>query len=632
MKLTMKNHKTIRSVMQIASAGDVDALEQHPYDQLVTARNVHDLFRATAGEKGERPALTVLPSDDPADSATTLSHRELLAAITRAGNLFSSLGAGRSSVIAILSRTHADMPVALWGAQSVAIASSLNYLLSTEVITRLVTAERAEILVCPSPDLDRELWDKARQVASSVDSIRRIVVLGKVPEDADPTLFISFSEACASQASDELLVDRPGQPDDVTALFHTGGTTGLPKLVPQTHLNQIHAAWTLAQLFDLTEADCALNGFPLFHVGGTSTIGLSVLAAGGHLVMLTPSGFRNRAVIRNIWGVVERFRATYLAGVPTAIASMSDVPTEGHDISSLRFVLTGGASLTRSIAERFERRTGLPLLEQYGMTETVASIAGTPLHGAHVRGSVGLRAPFSTVRIRRKTSDGGWVDCGPNEAGVVTVRGPQVVSGYLDPEHTRAGFTADGFLITGDVGYLDDRQYLHLTGREKDLIIRSGHNIDPAAIEEVANAHPEVRLSAAVGMPDEYAGEVPVLYVTVTSKVEFQLAAFEDYLQQRIHEPPARPRHVLIVDEIPVTAVGKLFKPQLRRHAIEMKVRMTAASVLGEGAPVAVSTDPAGDGRFTVSFSGNVSKEDRETVGRALSALPIDVVIHSSDN
>lgn len=622
----MKHDKTLRSVTRIRTVQDIEALEQQNYDDLVTSHNTHDVFATTARLHAERPALTVLTSVEDRASAQTLTHRELFAAITRAANLFTRLGAGRNSMIAVLSRTHPDMPIALWAAQSAGIASSLNYLLATEVIIALAEAEQTEYLVCPSPELDEELWQKALKVAEAVSSIRTVVVLGPVPQGLDPERFTGFTEGCADQPSDALLAGSPAGRDDIAALFHTGGTTGVPKLVPQTHANQIHAAWTLTQLLDLTEEDCALNGFPLFHVGGTSTIGFSVLAAGGHVVMLTPSGFRNKAVVENIWRLVEDFRATYLGAVPTVIGSMSEVKTDGHDLSSLRFVLTGGASLTRAIAERFVSRTGLHLIEQYGMTETVASIASTPVNGKVVRGSVGLRAPFSVLKFLREDDQGGWAECAPNETGILAIKGPQVVSGYLDPEHTRANFTDDGFLITGDVGHLDEEHYLHLTGREKDLIIRSGHNIDPAAIEEAANAHPEVLLSAAVGMPDEYSGEVPVLYVSVADRSKFDMAAFRRFLEAGIHEPPARPRFIYVVDEIPVTAVGKLFKPTLRHHAVEMKIQMEAETLLGSADSVGIQADPSKDGRYLLSFTGSVSEEAKQTLMQTLSALPVELV------
>ncbi len=614
--------------MPVRTTQDIEALEQFSYDELVPANNVHELFAATAGLHGDRPALTVLDSVAPDEPTRTLTHRELFSEINRAANLLTHLGAGRTSVIAILSRTYADMPVALWAAQTTGVASCLNYLLSTDVIVSLVATEQAEFLLCPSPELDDELWQKALTIADAVSSIRKVIVLGPVPEGLDPKRFVSFSDGCAVQPADALIAGQPACRDDIAALFHTGGTTGLPKLVPQSQLNQIHGAWSLAQLLDLSEQDCALNGFPLFHVGGTSTVGLSVLAAGGHVVMLTPSGFRNKAVVSDIWRLAERFRATYLAGVPTAIGSMSEVEIGGSDISSLRYVLTGGASLTRAIAERFVNRTGLTLIEQYGMTETVASIASTPVNGMIVRGSVGLRAPFSILRILQEDGQGGWQDCAPGEPGMVAIKGPQVVAGYLDPAHTRASFTPEGFLITGDVGYLDDQQYLHLTGREKDLIIRSGHNIDPAAIEEVANGHPDVLLSAAVGMPDAYSGEVPVLYVSVSSKQRFDESGFRKFLEARIHEPPARPRFIYVVDEIPVTAVGKLFKPALRNNAIAKKLQMEAETLLGKVDCIGIERDQSKDGRYAISFKETVSEEERESVRRALSGLPVDVIFN----
>ncbi len=126
------------------------------------------------------------------------------------------------------------------------------------------------------------------------------------------------------------------------------------------------------------------------------------------------------------------------------------------------------------------------------------------------------------------------------------------------------------------MGFRDENQYLNLTGREKDLIIRSGHNIDPLAIEEVANAHPDVLMSAAVGMPDDYAGEVPVLFLTVNDPSRFDLPSFREYMKDHVHEPPAKPKHIFVMDEIPVTGVGKIFKPKLRQLAAEHSVRVQA--------------------------------------------------------
>jgi fatty-acyl-CoA synthase len=217
------------------------------------------------------------------------------------------------------------------------------------------------------------------------------------------------------------------------------------------------------------------------------------------------------------------------------------------------------------------------------MTETAAAIAFNPGHGQPVMGSVGFRAPYSQTRIV-SLDQGEPRICAPDESGLVQVRGPQVFPGYVDPAHNAGTLGKDGWLTTGDVGYLTGDGWLFLTGREKDLIVRSGHNIDPAAIEDVANQFEGVQISAAVGMPDQYAGEVPALFVVARPGAAIDLEALSAFLETHVHEPPARPRTVLEIDALPVTAVGKIFKPALRDRAIEVKVRQEAAATLGPDA------------------------------------------------
>ena len=258
---------------------------------------------------------------------------------------------------------------------------------------------------------------------------------------------------------------------------------------------------------------------------------------------------------------------------------MTNAPIGDSDISTLRLALTGGASISSSVADRFEAMVGVPLVEQYGMTETVTAIACAPPHGRRQRGAVGLRHPFSELRIVKDPFADTLDDCAPNETGSVICRGRQVVSSYVDPRHNVGTFTADGYLVTGDVGCFTEDSQLVLTGRKKDLIIRSGHNIDPAAIEEVANAHPAVAASAAVGMPDAYAGEIPVLFVVVRSGGNLNLDDVAEHMEAYTPEPPARPRHIFVIDKLPTTAVGKIYKPSLRELAIIEKLRIEAAKI-----------------------------------------------------
>ncbi|RKP51894.1 acyl-CoA synthetase [Pararobbsia silviterrae] len=596
---------------------DIERLEQRPYDELVPARTMYEVFQATASLYGDRTALTMLRSASLDDPPTTYTHAQLLAEITRAANMLAQFGIAGDGVTAILARTHAKVPALIWGAETAGTASCINYLLAPDVIAALLDAERARVLVCAGPTLDAELWAKVRDVIPRVAGLHAVLVLGGQADLDDPRVH-DLDAIMDRQPGDRLCFDAVAERSAIAALFHTGGTTGVPKLVPQTHLNQIHAAWSLAQMFDLTEQDVALNGFPLFHVGGTSTIGMSVLATGGHVVMLSPAGLRDPMIVNNIWRLVERYRATFIGGVPTSIGAMSDVPIDGSDVSTVRFAFTGGAALPSAVGQRFEQRTGIPLLEQYGMTESVAAIAATPLHGRHVRGSVGLRAPFSAIDIMQRGPDGQWSACPVGAVGSVVARGPQIVHGYLNADHNRGAFTPDGGLITGDLGRLDEAGYLYLTGREKDLIIRSGHNIDPQAIEEVANQHPAVAVSAAVGMPDAYAGELPVIFVALAPGHSVDTAELQKFIGDRIPEPPAKPRHLFVLDAIPVTGVGKIYKPALRDMALVYKLRMEIAE-LGQAVEL-VDIAASKDGTEAAVKLKAVSREARSRCDTRLKA------------
>jgi len=556
------------------------ALEREPYDELVPARNLYHLFEATALLHPDRPALTVMRTGDPDEPAARFSHRELLGKISQAANLFRSLGVTPDSgPVAFLCPALAQMQVALLGAQVAGVASTINYLLTADAVADLLVAEQAAVLVIPSEPDDPEIWRKATAVIERVPTLRAVLVIGG---DGDPARKMQNFDAAVAAQRDVLEFHLDADRDTVCALFHTGGTTGRPKLVRLTHGNQIHAAWSFAQVHGFDETDAVINGFPLFHVGGTLTAGLSVMAAGGHVIIPSAQGLRNPKVIANYWDIVERYRVTIVGGVPTSIAALAEVPIGNRDISSVRMAVTGGSVLPKAIGERFMRRTGIRLFETYGMTETAAAIAFNPGRGEPLAGSVGFRAPYTATKIASLQGGEDMRECPRLTSGLVVVRGPQVFPGYVDPRHNVGVLTSDGWLTTGDIGYLTEDERLVLTGRAKDLIVRSGHNIDPAAIEDVANEFPGVQISSAVGMPDQYAGEVPVLFVVAAPGQSIDLGALEQHLERRIMEPPAKPRRVVMLERLPVTAVGKIFKPALRDLAIKEKVRLEIDRLLGK--------------------------------------------------
>jgi fatty-acyl-CoA synthase len=191
--------------------------------------------------------------------------------------------------------------------------------------------------------------------------------------------------------------------------------------------------------------------------------------------------------------------------------------------------------------------------------------------------------PYHQVKIAIVDDAGGFVrDAAVDEAGVVCLKGPTVIPGYKQAERNAGAFFDDGWLNSGDLGRIDAMGYVWLTGRAKDLIIRGGHNIDPGLIEDALSRHPDVELAAAVGQPDSYAGEVPVAYVTLRDGASVTEAELEQYARDTVAERPAAPKAVRILDQMPVTAVGKIFKPALREHAA---VQAAIAALEAAGVP-----------------------------------------------
>jgi fatty-acyl-CoA synthase len=317
--------------------------------------------------------------------------------------------------------------------------------------------------------------------------------------------------------------------------------------------------------------DVTINGYPLFHVAGVLPGSLTSLSAGVEVVIPTTSLFRNRDVIKNYWRLVERYRATVLSAVPTVLAALANVPVNGADISTIHYCRTGAAPLSPDLSLRFEKLFGLHIHEALGMTEMAGISTITPPGVVAPAGCVGLRLPYIQLRIVALDEKGGASDrdVPAGEQGMVLFKSPNLFSGFVDPQDNANAFTHDGWLATGDLGWLDSQSLLHLSGRSKDLIIRSGHNIDPKVIEDAISAHPAVQLCAAVGAPDAYAGELPVVFVTLVPGATVSEAELLAYAAEHVDEAPAKPKAVTILDAMPMTNVGKIYKPELRQIAAQ---------------------------------------------------------------
>lgn len=348
-------------------------------------------------------------------------------------------------------------------------------------------------------------------------------------------------------------VDRDGE--DLAAFLYTSGTTGRSKGAMLTQNNLLSNAETLAAEWRFTADDVLLHALPIFHTHGLFVASNVTLLAGGAMIFLPK--FDLDAVIENLP------RATTMMGVPTFYTRLlSDARFTGDLTRHMRLFVSGSAPLLAETHVQFEERTGHRILERYGMTETNMNTSN-PYEGERRAGTVGFPLPGVELKITDPAS-GDTLPAG--EVGQIEVRGPNVFKGYWQmPEKTAAELRSDGFFITGDLGMVDADGYVHIVGRNKDLIISGGYNIYPKEIELVLDEQPGVLESAVIGVPHPDFGET-VLGVLVpapgeTPDTDAIMDAVRDVLARFKH-----PRKLVMLDELPRNTMGKVQKNILREQ------------------------------------------------------------------
>ncbi len=367
--------------------------------------------------------------------------------------------------------------------------------------------------------------------------------------------------------------------DDIALLQYTGGTTGKPKGAMLTHGNlsaacSIYKLWTDPQRMSLPGEDKVICVLPLFHIYALTSVMLRSLCEGNELLL------RVRFDVETTLNDIEVKKATVFAGVPTMWIALANTPgIERRDFSSLRYAASGGAALPVEVAERFQKLTGQRIGGGWGMTETSPAGTAMPREWTGKAGSVGLPLPGITMDI--VALDDPRRVLKPGEKGEIRIKGPNVTKGYWNaPEETAAAF-ADGYLLTGDIGTMDEDGYFYLVDRKKDMIISGGFNVYPRTIEEAIYEHPSVAEVIVIGVPDAYRGEAAKAFVQLKPGAErLTLDELRAFLADKIgrHEMPA---HLEFRDALPKTAVGKLSKKELieeERQKMQGRRRMKLSS------------------------------------------------------
>ena len=415
-----------------------------------------------------------------------------------------------------------------------------TFLLTTEELRHVIADSEACAVITTT-----EFAPKVRDAARDLDHVRLLISSGRDDEG-----FLDLSSVEASEPGSIV----PRSNDDLAALLYTGGTTGRSKGVMLSHSNLCFAGRSAYQSGHIAGVNRMLTTLPLSHAFGL-LVTITAMHSDEQGVTVLLRWFEPTTFLE----MIQEHRLQTTAVVPSMLQLLLGEPLEDYDTSSLRFVNSGGAPLPPEVEQEFSRRMPSVTVRQgYGLTETAALVSSTPV-GRERPGSVGLPVPDSEVRI--VDDDGGMLPSG--QPGEVCCRSPGVMRGYWRAPDATATAIRDGWLYTGDIGYLDEDGYLHIVDRKKDLIIRGGFNVYPRDVEDTLIEHPSVQMAAVVGRPDVVHGEEIVAFVSLAPGARTTPEELVDW--SRTHLGAYKyPREVHLVTSIPLTTVGKIDRKVLR--------------------------------------------------------------------
>jgi len=605
----------------IRSDSDFAAVSEREPMSMIPARTILACIRAAARNDPDKPALVLLERPDPESEVRSFTYAELVAGIERAATLFAASSPDTPPVVSVICPLLPEALMAIWGAETVGIANPMNPFLEVDAVAAIMNTIAATVLITGTSAHGSGAWDKLDEIVSRVPTLRAVFTLGAPDDPRD------FSAALSAAPEPRLDVLALRNGDEDATYMPTGGTTGVPKLVRQNQEKQLLDAWLMGALNGAARDEVVGHGMPNFHVGGLVAISLRAMMFGQTLVMLTPDGFRNAGVVREFWPILRRFGITNIIATPTTAAALLSDRGADSDGTRLHTFGCGGSTIPTELLNAFHRRFGVYLREVWGMTEFHGVTTGHFDNGERpVVGSVGKAFPYHEVAVVNIV-DGKYA--GPikaGERGILVVKGVCVGSGYFGNERATSEFFVadmpDGAIWanTGDIGTVDEQGFVWVFGREKDLIVRGGHKIDPRVIEEALQHHPDVLVSAAIGQPDLTRGEMPIAYVQLKSGADVSSADLIQFCANRISERAAKPIDVIVLPKMPITGAGKIAKPALRTDALARVALRTASTVVGETQVVGIEIDEKGAKRKRVIISVLAPTEKRGELDEKLRA------------
>ncbi len=515
-----------------------------PYPQVVIPNvTVTELVFADLAGREHKTALI------DAGTGTKVSFGELRSSIRRAAGGLAARGLTKGDVVAIYSPNTLGYPVAFHGAAHAGgVVTTVNPTFTPEELASQLRDSRARFLVTVGP-----LLDKAAEAAKRTGTVREIFTFDAAP---GATPFAELLEA------PELEKGPPVDPaKDLVALPYSSGTTGISKGVMLSHRNivanvvQLRGNYSLCR--PITDRDTLMAVLPFFHIYGLTVIMNYALSNGAALVVLS------RFDLEQFLKAMQDYKVTYAHLVPPILIALAKHPlVSQYDLSSLEGIMSGAAPLGPDVAMAVEDRIGCVVGQGYGLTETspVTHMAPNQRRGQTAYDSIGPSLPNTEVLIADVETG---QPLGPGERGEVWIRGPQVMVGYLgQTQATAATIDRDGWLHTGDIGYVDEAGYCRIVDRLKELIKYKGYQVAPAELEAVLLTNPHIKDAAVVRSPDPEAGEVPKAFVVTDGSLTTDEVI--DFVAERV-SPHKKVRRVEFIDAIPKSPSGKI----LRRVLIE---------------------------------------------------------------
>ena len=507
-----------------------------------------EVLPASARQYGDRTALVT--------GGRRFSFNELNELSNRLANSLRGIGVETGDRVTLYAQNSWEWVVSYYAIHKLgAIANPINAMLTPEEVGFVVGDCGAKALIASrekgEPLLALKGGGAAGGSAGADGTLREIVLFG----DGTPAPgAVAFDELLAAGSLDMQVAPVPA--DSLSTICYTSGTTGHPKGAMHSHRNVIVNTAMTAVMHVRTSEDTVVTALPCPHVYGNVVMNASLLY--GMTLVLLPS-----FDAAEVMAAIEEHRATLFEGVPTMFMYMLAHPEfDRFDLSSLTRCTVGGQTMPAAKMEEFERRTGCPLIELWGMTEIAGPGTTTPRYGENRHGSIGIQLPHVECRIADIEDASTTLPAG--EVGELMVRGPIVMQGYYGNEAaTRETIEPDGWLHSGDLAHRDEDGYFWVVDRRKDLILTAGYNVYPAELERVIAMHPAVALVAVGPQPDEMKGEIAKAYVVLKPGE----AADEESIVAHCREHLAAykvPRAIQFVDDVPKTSTGKIMRRELR--------------------------------------------------------------------